>query len=67
MDEEKKEKKTEVKSETKSESKIFLSDFLDSQGLTRAEKSYYMKHYAEYKSEEKTLTEWNKVVNFVHK
>lgn len=51
----------------KKEEKIFLNTFLDSQELTRAEKSYYQKKYAEYKDAEKTLVEWNKIVKFTHK
>lgn len=50
---------------TMPEKKIDLSTFLDMQKLTRAERSYYTKHY---RSEigEKTVAEWSKIVKFIH-
>lgn len=40
--------------------KIFLNDFLDLYSLTRAERSYYLKHNAASTSEQKTIGEWEK-------
>ena len=48
------------------EDKIFLSDFLDSKSVTRAERMFYMKHYAadsvlSLNYFEKTSDEWSKI------
>ena len=46
--------------------KIDIFAFLDTNRLTRAERSYYEKHYASYKGEEKSIGEWQKVIKFIH-
>ena len=49
---------------TTKQEKIGLSAFLDTQRLTRAERSYYLKHYQT--DDVKTLNEWLKTVKFTH-
>ena len=63
----KKNKLQDMSAEKKTEKKIFLYDYLDGLGLTRAERSYYQKHYNHLRDEEKTVVEWVKIIKLVHK
>lgn len=56
-----------MSTEKKAEKKIFLYDYLDGLGLTRAERSYYQKHYNHLRDDEKTVAEWVKIIKIVHK
>lgn len=46
--------------------KIDMFTYLDTATLTRAERSYYEKHYASYKGLEKTSIEWLEIIKFIH-
>lgn len=55
----KEEKKETVK-------KVDLFTFLDRFKLTRAERSYYEKHYKDSNNEPKSVGSWEKIIKFVH-
>lgn len=40
--------------------RIFLNDFLDLHSLTRAQRSYYLKHHTTVRVRERTIGEWQK-------
>ncbi len=45
---------------------VDISSFLDTNRLTRAERSYYEKHLACHKGELKTISDWRKIIQFIH-
>ena len=46
--------------------KLSFSTYLDGQGLSRAQRSFYEKHYKQFVEKENSTKEWNKIVNFIH-
>lgn len=46
--------------------KVDLYTFLDRFNLTRAERSYYEKHYKERNNEPRSVGSWEKIIKFVH-
>lgn len=46
--------------------KYFLFDFLDTCKLSRAERSYYEKHYTSFANKQETLASWSKIIKFIH-
>jgi len=58
---------TTTKEKVKEQRKIDIFALLDTQALTRAERSYYEKHYKEqYKDQSNTIEEWLKIIKFIH-
>ena len=57
---------TTTTTEKKEKPKVDLSAFLDTQALTRAENSYYLKqNKAKYENQQKTIDEWLKVIKII--
>lgn len=45
--------------------KLNVFEYLDTVKLTRAERSYYEKHYKQ-DNQDRTIDQWSKIIKFIH-